>query len=136
MVSSNNGSILGCYNTFLLIMDQFRHFNVLVVGDNPEELMAKYDSRNKVEKHIVYTFDTADEYHKSKLKVLKGLINSPKVDENTKKIAQLEYDYYKDMSTIDFYIELTEAYDLDPETGNAYTTRMVFFRIRLSQRVA
>ena len=122
MVSSNNGSILGCYNTFLLIMDQFRHFNVLVVGDNPEELMAKYDSRNKVEKHIVYTFDKADEYHKSKLKVLKGLINSPKVDDDTKKIAQLEYDYYKDMSTIDFYIELTEAYDLDPETGNAYTT--------------
>ena len=57
MANSNNGSILGCYNTFLLIMDQFRHFNVLVVGDNPEELMAKYDSRNKVEKHIVYTFD-------------------------------------------------------------------------------
>lgn len=122
MAYSNNSSILGCYNSFLLIMDQFQHFNVLVVGDNPEALMAKYDSRNKTDRHLVYKFEEADVYRKDKLKILKGLIDFPKIDEGTKRIAQTEYDIYKDMSDIDFYLELTEKYDLDPETGDAYTT--------------
>ena len=112
-------------------MDQFQHFNVLVVGDNPEALMAKYDSRNKTDRHLVYKFEEADVYRKNKLKILKGLIDFPKIDEGTKRIAQTEYDLYKDMSDIDFYLELTEKYDLDPETGDAYTrnvTKDKFFQ--------
>ena len=122
MANSNNGSVLGRSNSFLLIMDPFQHFNVLVVGDNPEELMAKYDSQNKVNRHVVYKFEEADVYHKNKLKILKYVIDSPDRDEGTKRMAQAEYDYYKDLSDIDYYLDLTEKYELDPETGDAYTT--------------
>lgn len=103
-------------------MERYRHFNVLVAGDKPEELMAKYDGRNKVERHIVYKFEEADTYHKNKLKVLKGLLEMPNIDEGTKEIAKTDYEFYKNLSDLDFYLELTEKCELDPNTGDAYST--------------
>lgn len=102
-------------------MEKYQHFNVLVAGNDPEELMKKYDGRNKVERHVVYQFEKADEYQKNKLKILKGFMELPNLDESTRDLAKADYGLYKGMSSLDFYLDLTEGYELDPSTGDAYT---------------
>lgn len=100
-----------------------QRFNVLVVGDNPEALMEKYSSKNKNEKYIAYYYDQASEYRKTKLKILKGVLDMMDMGDNAKEIIRADYDYYNSLSDMDYYLELTDGYELDPTTGDAYTDK-------------
>ena len=43
-------------------MESNRHFTLVVIGDNPEELVKPYDNNIKVEPYKVYEFAKAKEY--------------------------------------------------------------------------
>lgn len=93
-----------------------RHFNVLVAGVNHPSLMDKYDSNRMVEKYVAFEYAKAEEYRK---KFLEGLEEAAKYNPS----AQENIDFIKNEDIDDFYLDLTEEYEYDPETGNAISTK-------------
>jgi len=105
-------------------MDEYRHFNVLVVGENPEELMLKYDAGLKVEPYVKYEYARAEEYYNSYLKSLRVLLKTMKRDdEDEEDIALLEEEIHdiENMKPEDYYFELTAGCEIDTDSGDAYS---------------
>jgi len=100
-------------------MEANRHFTAIVVGDNPEELMKKYDSLSKTEPYIVYEFRKVSKYKENIINGYTSLLKNKDLDEETRFFYTEEIEHIKDCDDIDFYTELTEGLDIDPENGNA-----------------
>ena len=99
-------------------MESNRHFTLVVIGENPEELVRPYDSNTKVEPYKVYEFAKAKDYHDQYINFYESLLKSRKITESERESINNAIGYYKSMDDIDFYLELTDGQDLDPETGD------------------
>ena len=99
-------------------MENNRHFTLVVIGENPEELVRPYDNNIKVEPYKVYEFSKAKEYRDQYITFYESLLRSKKLTESEKESINNAIDYYKSIDEIDFYLELTDGKDLDPETGD------------------
>lgn len=103
-------------------MAEQRHFRLIIAGENPEQLIKEYDNKKEVEKYCVFKFSDAEKIRKSTLADLKKAIDKFPEDSDKRAFLQEEYDYYSSMDEIEFYTDITEGYDIDEETGNAYST--------------
>lgn len=106
-------------------MNEYRHFNVLVVGDNPEELIMRYDANLKVAPYVKYEYAKAKEYYNSYLKSLKVLLKKFEKegeDEENINLLKAEIDDITNMTPEDYYFELVSDLDVNEETGDAYST--------------
>lgn len=98
-----------------------KFFSVMVVGDNPQELMAKYDRSLKVKPYIKFKYLEAEKLRKNAVKVFSELIhNHEKLSLN-----KVQVDYFNDklkaissMSSFEYYKTITEGLYYD-ENGNA-----------------
>ena len=102
-------------------MENYRHFTLIVAGDNPDELIEKYDNNLKVERHLVYRFANAEKYYNTQLKALNEVYNNPSSSDTLHEIVGLEISELKEMDPIEYYSHLTEDYEIDEETGDAYS---------------
>lgn len=98
-------------------------FSLLVVGDNPDEMVKKYDANIKVEPYIKYKYCDAKKLRTTALKTFKQVIDS----KNKLNINDFVIDYFMDrynaiksLSDFEYYTTITAglAYDGD---GNAIT---------------
>ena len=103
--------------------DDFRHFVVIVAGDNPEELMLPYDNKKEVEPYVVYKYSDAKVLKEKYLQMYEGLLKSSELNDTERKELQEEYDEIKDESPVEVFYEMTEGYDYDDETGDAISTK-------------
>ena len=94
---------------------------VMVVGDNPEELMKKYDVSLKVTPYVKFKYLDADKMRKNACKVMQELIKN----KDKFKFNEMQMDYFKEklkalnaMSSFEYYTSLTEGMYYD-ENGNA-----------------
>ena len=100
-------------------------FTVMVVGDNPEELMKNYDEGLKVEPYKVYEYSKADKMRESSISVLEEIISNPKkFNMNDYQIDFLKerINNIKKMSSFDYYSNLVKGLKIDEE-GNAWSTQ-------------
>lgn len=103
-------------------MRQNRHFKVIVAGENPEEIMRKYDEAAKTEPYVVFEFAKAKEYRENYLKSLEAILaHAEKEFPRDEQIQYLkeEIEEIKNESDSDFYIGLTAGLEIDKETMNA-----------------
>ena len=98
-----------------------KFFTVMVVGDNPEGLMSKYDKALKVKPYIKYKYLDAEKIRSNAIKMLSNIISS--YDKFAMSEDQLEYfksrlKAINGMSSFEYYSSLTNGlyYDAD---GNA-----------------
>ena len=97
---------------------------VLVIGDNPEEMMLKYDKNREVKPYIKYHYLDADKIKKTAVKTITQLLNNAdKINLN-----DFQKDYFKNqlksinnMSSFEYYKTLTDGMYYD-EDGNALST--------------
>jgi len=98
--------------------DDYRHFVCIVAGDNPSELMGRYDRNRKVTPYVVYQYSDAEklrqEYIKSYQKMLDSISNE--YDEEYIKDTIMDL---TEMTSDDFYYDITEGLNIDPDNGNA-----------------
>lgn len=99
-------------------MENNRHFTLVVIGDNPEELVKPYDNSIKVEPYVVYEFAKAKEYHDQYITFYETLLKSRKLTDSERESINNAIDYYKSLDDVGFYLDLTNGKDLDEETGN------------------
>lgn len=98
------------------------HFNVIVVGDNPDEIIEKYDKKKIVPAYYIYEFSKAEQYHKQYIEMYEEAAKKEWDDENMKEGIQLKLEELKNEDDIAFYMDLTNGYDIDQTTGNAVST--------------
>jgi hypothetical protein len=98
-----------------------KFFTVMVVGDNPEGLMSKYDKALKVKPYIKYKYLDAEKIRSNAIKMLSNIISN--YDKFAMSEGQLEYfksrlKAINGMSSFEYYSSLTNGlyYDAD---GNA-----------------
>ena len=60
-------------------MKASKFFTVLVIGDNPEEILEKYDGNKKVNPYIKYYFKDAKTLQKNAIKLMEKMIDSLEV---------------------------------------------------------
>lgn len=95
---------------------------LLVIGENHQDIAAKYSLDTKVEPYIRYKFDDAEELHVKYLKVLEDMIKrtqngAPRLAEKYKDM----YDEYREMDDFEYYQQLTYGCKYD-ENGDAWST--------------
>ena len=104
-------------------MERSNLFTVLVVGDNPEELMSPYQIGLEAPKYIKYKYADAKKMRKNSIKVLTEIITDPQkfslndfhVNYFKEKIAHLN-----ELSDFDYYREITDGLFYD-ENGDAWS---------------
>ena len=69
-----------------------KFFSVMVVGENPEELIKKYDINLKVEPYIKYKYSDAEKLKNNAIKVLDEIIKK----HNNFSLNDFQIDYFKE----------------------------------------
>lgn len=102
-----------------------KFFSLLVVGDNPEELLEKYDGNKKVNPYVKYKFDDAGKLKKNAIKLIGKIIESKDdaqlsdavveyLKERKKSIASLsDFEYYNAITNGMEYNENGDAISYD-----------------------
>lgn len=98
-----------------------KHFTLVAVGDNVNELLKIYDINYNIQQYLVYEFKKAKQYKEKHINILKESLKYIK-DIQEKNTIQKRITWCCHMSDIDFYTWLTYGYDIDEKTGNAYYT--------------
>ena len=96
-----------------------RHFTAVVVGENPDEIMKQYDLSLKVTPYVVYRISEVKKYKENTIKAYKHLSELPTIPDIIKNEYVQQVKEVEEMSDLDFYIELTQDFDVDETTGDA-----------------
>lgn len=103
------------------MIDGHDFFEVIVAGNNPEELMKKYDKSVEVEPYIVYKKSDADYLKAQHLKYYNEALENKNIsDVQREEIEDLAHDLLMESSD-EFFSILTDDYEHD-EDGNAIST--------------
>lgn len=91
------------------------YFSVLVIGDNPEDKISKFDSLKDVEKpYIIYSYSDVNKLRLNRIKIYdefrKNITDYKQIQEINSKIKELEL-----MSDFDYYQSIGELYSYDDE---------------------
>lgn len=96
----------------------YQHFVCIVAGDNPQKLMSEYDKNKKVTPYLVYKYTDAEALKQLYLTNYKKELESCK-DDFEKEYIETTIKDLEEMSTDDFYYEITDGLIIDEDTGNA-----------------
>lgn len=102
-------------------MDNNRFFSVLVAGENPNDIISKYDSSKTVDRYVKYKYSDAAKLRQNALKLVDNVIkNSDKLNLN-----DFQKDYFKEkkksiqsLTPFEYYQMLTDGLYYD-ENGDA-----------------
>ena len=82
-----------------------RHFMLVVVGEDPDELIKKYDNNLTVDPYVVLKFSDAKKYHEKYIKVLKELLKILDKSDPEYFHAQEQLNIYENEDDIEFYLD-------------------------------
>jgi len=89
------------------------YFSVLVIGDNPDDIMLKFDSMVDVkEPYLLYKYSDINNIRKNRIRIYEELLKKT-VDPKTSNTIKEKIDNLKKTSDIDYYCELGELYQYD-----------------------
>lgn len=96
---------------------------VLVIGDNPDELIKKYSADTKVEKYVKYHLDDAGKLRQSYLKLIETVMDSKSLNlsENQRENYKKLYLNVKEMDDFEYYQYITRGCLYNEENGDAYS---------------
>ena len=98
--------------------DNNRHFTAVVVGDNPEEIMKKYDSNVKVEPYALYKFSEVKKYKENTLRAYRSIVDNKDMPDSIREEYKEKVQDVENMDDIEFYMELVDGLDVDEKTGD------------------
>lgn len=93
---------------------------VLVIGDNPEEIIQKYNADNITGKKLFLKREDAKKHKQSKIRLLKENLNIPQFTEQQKELTREYIEILSDMTDLEYFLDVTEGCSYDEKTGDAY----------------
>lgn len=105
-------------------MSKITFRTVMVVGNNPDELIKKYDLDTKVEPYIKLKRSDAEKTRKMHLKFIENVLTSNKIvlTDKQREIYKNIYLDISDMDDAEYFEQTTIGCTYDEETGDALTT--------------
>ena len=105
-------------------MSKITFRTVMVVGNNPDELIKKYDLDTKVEPYIKLKRSDAEKTRKTHLKFIENVLTSNKIvlTDKQREIYKNIYLDISDMDDAEYFEQTTIGCTYDEETGDALTT--------------
>ena len=97
--------------------------SVMVIGENPSNLMEQFSINKKVEKYIIYKVSDAKKLYQTTLTTLRHMIETLSQDtKNQSYVNMLSYKLmeYEAMTDIEYFSAFTQDYEHDEE-GNAWS---------------
>ena len=105
-----------------MAIDQYNHFVAIVAGDKPDLLMSPYDKHIEGEPRVVFRYSEADKIRKRYLFIYEAIASHPDLqDKFLQEDAKDKVAIIRNQSPAEFFLDLTEDYEHDPETGDAIT---------------
>jgi hypothetical protein len=103
-------------------MDKNNFFSLLVIGDDPEIIMEKYNENYEVEPYIKYYFKDKDKLFKDRIKIFEQILKNKEYFSNKQLIDEVRISLSKmrRMNSFEYYKDLTVGYVYDKD-GNAIT---------------
>ena len=105
-------------------MNGSKVFTVMVVGDNPTELMDEYNINKEVVPYVIYKYKDAEKMRNNSIKIMEGIIKDPKLfnlnEYNIETIKQ-NLDKVKKMTKFEYYQNLVSGYYINDD-GDAVAT--------------
>ena len=97
---------------------------VMVVGDNPDELIKKYDLDTKVEPYVKLKRSDAEKARKMHLKFIEDILTSNKIilTDRQRDVYKNIYLDIQEMDETEYFEHTTMGCTYDDETGDALTT--------------
>ena len=90
-----------------------RHFTLVVVGENPDELIKEYDSNKKVEQYTVLQFKNAGKLRQKYIKFYEEMLLKLEPTDPNYPLAEEQLKIYKEQSDVDFFVVRNRAVTLD-----------------------
>lgn len=87
-----------------------KFFNVMVIGENPQDLMSKFSIDIQVEPYVKYHYADAEQYRQKAIENLEGLLkqkNAVKLPPSLADIIQSRLSAIKNQSAFEYYQALT-----------------------------
>lgn len=94
---------------------------ILVVGDEPENIIKKYSLNTKVQPYLYLSRNKVETYKEYKIKCLQENLKLDFLTESQKMMINEQIEIIKEMTDDDFFFGITEGCSYD-EHGDAYTT--------------
>lgn len=97
---------------------------ILVIGDEPGTLVAKYAAETKVEPYVKYRFDDRERLRENQLRTIEAILNSPtiRLTESQREVYKNLYIDTQESDPEEFYETITYGMDIDDTTGDVYST--------------
>lgn len=97
---------------------------VLAVGDNPDELIGKYDLDTKVEPYVKLKRSDAAKSQRSHLRLIEEILKSDKIAlaDKQREIYKNMYLDIQEMDEAEYFDNITHGCTYDDETGDAIST--------------
>lgn len=96
---------------------------ILVIGDNPDEIIKKYSLDTKVDEYVFAKFSDKETLRKKTLLILKNLAESANNSDIQKQYYNNSYMDVKEMSDYDYFLQYTKGCRYDEKTGDAITDK-------------
>lgn len=93
---------------------------ILVIGDNPDEIIQKYNADNVTGKQLFLKRKDAEKHRQNKIKLMMGNLNNPTLSEQQIELTREYIDILNDMSDLDYFLDITQGCIYDDNTGDAY----------------
>jgi hypothetical protein len=95
---------------------------ILVVGERPEEQVAKYDLMTKVAPYVAHSYDNMRSDRKKAIKVLSNVLTNKDIIPLTSYLSTSLVnliDNINNMTDLEYYLKICEGCKFDENTGNA-----------------
>lgn len=104
------------------VNDDYKHFVAIVAGEHPEELMEPFNALKRLETPVtVYKIKDAETIKKRYLELYKALLKNNDLSKEEKREISENIKDIDGMDDIEFFYNITDEYEYDPQTGDAIT---------------
>lgn len=93
---------------------------ILVIGDNPDDIIKKYSADNITGNHLFMKRKDAENHRQSKIKLLKETLNKQSLTEQQKNLTKEYIDILSEMTDLEYFLDVTEGCTYDEDNGDAY----------------
>lgn len=100
----------------------YNHFVCIVAGENPDNLMSKYDNSLKVSPYIAYKKKDCGKIRETQIKLIQKLSENENISDKERECFKNTLEVINEMTDEEFFETLTYDYSYDEE-GNAVSDK-------------
>lgn len=96
---------------------------ILVIGDNPDEIIEKYSEDYEIKPHIFLKRCEAEKHRENHIRLLSEMSNDNRISETRRTLIKDYIVSLQDMTELDYFLDVTNGCTYDKDTYDAYTTK-------------